>query len=177
LRGNPRRTPGPHSPRPTRFKPWWDLVGSAIEFAADQHFLLHAREVEGLVADPEPLPPAPVDFARMFLAGEAEDEQQSSLAIVLEVLYREWPNGFRAANVAGYAARPEDATIAFRGALEHAGGGRELKIVTPTTVNWKLKAITDAPVDVGNQRLVLRYEPPGEGRHGAGLFRVKALDR
>jgi hypothetical protein len=127
--------------------------------------------------DPEPLPPAPVDFARMFLAGEAEDEQQSSLAIVLEVLYSEWPNGFRAANVAGYAARPEDATIAFRGALEHAGGGRELKIVTPTTVNWKLKAITDAPVDVGKQRLVLRYEPPGEGRHGGGLFRVKALDR
>jgi hypothetical protein len=44
-------------------------------------------------------------------------------------------------------------------------------------VNWKLKAITDAPVDVGKQRLVLRYEPPDEGRHGGGLFRVKALDR
>jgi hypothetical protein len=43
LRGNPRRTPGRHSPRPTRFKPWWDLVASAIEFAADQHFLLHAK--------------------------------------------------------------------------------------------------------------------------------------
>jgi hypothetical protein len=37
LIGNPRRRPGEHTPPETRFKTWWDIVGSAVENAAGEH--------------------------------------------------------------------------------------------------------------------------------------------
>jgi hypothetical protein len=172
LLGNPRRNPGRHSTPPTRFKAWWDMVGSAIEFAADQHTLLSAQEVAGFVADPDPVPPRTISFAEIFLAGEAQDEQDNSMAIVLDVLSRRWPNGFQAANVAHYAGEAEEGAIAFRDALELASG-KPLKIISATTVTWRLKALADAPVDIGVRRLVLRYQP---NTH-AGSFVVKQLPR
>jgi hypothetical protein len=172
LLGNPRRSSGQHSTPPTRFKAWWDMVGSAIEFAAEQHTLLSAQEIAGLVADPEPVPPRMISFAEIFLTGEAQDEQDNSMGIVLDVLFRRWPNGFQAANVAHYAGEAEESAIAFRDALELASG-KPLKIISATSVTWRLKALADAPVDIGDRRLVLRYQPDAH----AGSFLVKQVAR
>jgi hypothetical protein len=67
LLGNPRRRPGNHPPPETRFKTWWDIVGSAVENAADEH----ARARQGIT---------PPTFRELFLAGENDEEQTSSLA-------------------------------------------------------------------------------------------------
>jgi hypothetical protein len=172
LLGNPRRNPGQHPTPPTRFKAWWDMVGSAIEFAADQHTRLSAQEATGFVPAPELVPPGIISFAEIFLAGEAQDEQDNSLATVLDVLSRRWPNGFQAANVAHYAGEADESAIAFRDALELASG-KPLKIISATTVAWRLKALADAPIDNGDRRLVLRYRPDPHG----GSFVVKQLAR
>ena len=174
LLGNPRRAKRPHGAAPTRFKVWWDLVGYAVEFAAEQHMILSTQEVAGLVADPEPVPPVEISFAKMFFAGEREDEQQNSLAIVLQVLHRKFgPEKFHAAEVACYAGEAEEGAIALRDALEHASG-KPLKTVSAVTITWKLKSLLDAPVDVGDRRrLVLRYLPAHEG----SSFKIDSLDR
>jgi hypothetical protein len=172
LLGNPRRHPGQHPTPPTRFKAWWNMVGSAIEFAADQHTQLSAQEGAGFVAAPERVPPRIISFGEIFLAGEAQDEQDNSMATVLDVLSRRWPNGFQAANVAHYAGEAEESAIAFRDALELASG-KPLKIISATTVAWRLKSLADAPVDAADRRLVLRYQPDPHG----GSFVVKLLAR
>src|SRR5262249_47689762 len=77
LLGNPRRG-GKRDLQTatTRFKEWWDMVGSAVEFAARQH----AEHVKRLVLDSNPKCPAvEIKFKDIFLNGETEDEQTSSL--------------------------------------------------------------------------------------------------
>ena len=94
LLGNPRRGEGEHAEAPTRFKVWWDVVGSAVEYAAK----LVADENKALVADPDRECPAEdIAFKDLFLDSEADEEETSSLAQVLETIRREWPSGARLA--------------------------------------------------------------------------------
>jgi hypothetical protein len=174
LLGNPRLGNGKRGAAPTRFKAWWELVGSAVEHAAEQHARVVGDEAAWFVADPDPLPVAEISFKKMFLAREADDEQTVSLVTVLEVLRRKWPSGFQAAEVARYAGEAEEGAIAFRSALEHAAG-KALKVVTSTTVAWRLKGLVEAPVQVSNQVLVLKHVSDAN-RHG-GWFSVVPLDR
>jgi hypothetical protein len=118
------------------------MVGSAVEYAAAQH----AGAVKGLTIDHnKPCPAMPIDFKKIFLAGEAEDDQENSLATVLAVLRARWPKGCQAKNVASYASREGEASIEFAAALE-AASGKGLKSISSTTVAWRLKAIADAPI-------------------------------
>jgi hypothetical protein len=152
----------------TRFKGWWHLVGSAIEHAAKQH----SAHVAAAVMDAhETCKPSTISFRTMFLAGEADEEQTSALATVLDVLRNQYPSGCKAADVALFAGQATDAAINFKAALELASG-KLLPIITATTITWRLKALTDAPVLVGRTTLALRYEPD-EHKHG-GAFVVKA---
>jgi hypothetical protein len=80
LLGNPRRRPGDHIPAETRFKTWWEMIGSAVEYAAEQHCRNAKEAVDWLVADPSPRPPKTFRFRNLFLAGEEDEEQTSSLA-------------------------------------------------------------------------------------------------
>ena len=50
--GNPRLRSSNPTPAETRFKPWWHLVGSAVEHAAAEH----VHHVEGRVIDSNPDP-------------------------------------------------------------------------------------------------------------------------
>jgi hypothetical protein len=104
LLGNPRRSQkkSQREPEPTRFKVWWDMIGSAVEFAAEQHLKLVNDEKQWFVYEPTHEPePTEVDFKSMFLDSEDDEEQSSSLAEVLDVLRRKWPNGalFQASDV------------------------------------------------------------------------------
>ena len=166
---NPRRKPGKHPPRETRFKVWWDLIGAAVEHAAG----LAVEYVEGFAVDACPTcPPARISFKDLFRRAESEDMQTESITIVLERLRHLWPSGFSASSLVSYMTDVSDETLALKTALEGADDRqRPISSVSSTILSWRLKALKDRPVavDDGRAMLVLRYDR----RHQGGLFRVE----
>jgi hypothetical protein len=163
LLGNPRLRASELDAAETRFKDWWHLVGSAVEHAAK----LHSEEVTAICDGAEQ-----ISFRNVFLAGEADEEQTSSLATVLDVLRQKWPNGCKAREVAMLAGSATEEAIEFKAALEQASG-RPLPVITASTINWRLKALKDAPVLIGESTFALRGVPDGN-KHGA-TFVVKSV--
>jgi hypothetical protein len=162
--GNPRLRASNPPAAETRFKAWWHLVGSAIEHAAKQH----TEHVAAMVmAAHRTCKPAAISFRALFLAGEADEEQSSGLATVLDVLHTRWKGGCEAKDVAAYANEADENSINFRAALELASG-KVLKVITATTITWRLKALVGAPVQIGNRILTLGYTANHEG----GTFKV-----
>jgi hypothetical protein len=98
LLGNPELKKPRNAPAKTRFKLWWRVVGAAIENAAK----LHAEAIDPAAYDAgDQGRPVPIDFQRLFISQEADDEEGSSLADALDILNRRWPAGtFKAADVA-----------------------------------------------------------------------------
>jgi hypothetical protein len=171
--GNPRLHSNNPSPAETRFKAWWHLVGSAVEHAAAEH----VQHVEAGVFDRNPDPAcqaAKVCFRELFLDGEQHEEQTSSLATVLDALQTKWPHGFKAADLTQYLSYVDAASIELKAALEQASG-KALPIITPTAVTWRLKAITDAPVLIGDNVWMLTYTPD-KSKNG-GTFAVENPNR
>jgi hypothetical protein len=168
LLGNPRLRLGSNvPPAETRFKMFWHLIGSPIEHAAMQH----VAHVDALVTDPHPTcKPCIISFRKLFLTGEADEEQTNSLATVLEVLHTRWPDGCQASEVAAYAGLADDGAIAFKAALEQAAG-KAIKVVTAPVITWRLKSLVDAPVQIGGQTLKLIYLPDHQG----GTFIVRTI--
>jgi hypothetical protein len=78
LLGNPQLKAARDAEAKTRFKMWWRLVGSAVEHATDNK----------------------LDFQKLFVAQEEDDEDSTSLADVLEVLVAAHPGEFMAKDVA-----------------------------------------------------------------------------
>lgn len=173
LMGNPRlRTISSAPAAETRFKAWYHLIGAAVEHAAERHTELVAERVKWLVADEPTSPPRRIRFRDLFLDGENDEEQASSRATVLDIIRTKWPQGCTAAEVAAYAVGVCEDTIAFKAAIE-AASGKAVKVVTPTVLTWRLKALVDAPTQVGDQILALRYFPD-KTKHG-GTFSVKVI--
>jgi hypothetical protein len=190
LLGNPRRSQkkNERGQGATRFKVWWDMIGSAVEFAAEQHVALLERD--GSADAPEPRP-ITVDFQKLFLNSEDDEEQSSSLASVLDVLRREFnrkPGGlFQASDVVStifpggaaslggisFSSERDNKAAAFKAALELACG-RPIPIISAPAINWKLQAIKDAPATVSDKILVLRYQKPDRDGRGGG-FKVEEL--
>ena len=162
--GSPRLRASNPPAAETRFKGWWHLVGSAIEHAAKQH----TEHVAAMVmAAHRTCKPATISFRTLFLAGEADEEQSSGLATVLDVLHARWKGGCEAKDVAAYTGTADEDSINFRAALELATG-KVLKVITATTITWRLKALVGAPVQIGNRILTLEYTP----HHQSGTFKV-----
>jgi hypothetical protein len=168
LLGNPRLRPVFNvPPAETRFKDWWHLVGAAVEYAAAQH----VEHVLALTLDPHPTcGPTTISFKKLFLVGESEEEQSSSLATVLDLIRTKWPYGCQAAALAAYAGEAAEGAIEFKASLE-AASGKAIKVVTPRVITWVLKALIDAPVQVGDAVLALRYSPANQG----GTFAVRQV--
>jgi len=80
LLGNAKLDEPRNAPMKTRFKIWWRLVGSAIENAAKQ-----AGET--------------VDFEKLFLNQDEDNEDDVSLGEVLAALHASMPFQFKATNV------------------------------------------------------------------------------
>jgi hypothetical protein len=161
LAGNPRRRRGHQSGMlDTRFKEWMDLIGSAVEHAAE----ITASEIHGLVVDPLPIcPPSPISFKTMFLAGEAGDEEDAGLATLLCALRKwKWKREFRARDLAVFLepenSPPTEEAREMLAALTLAAG-KPIKNVSPSTVTWCLKKLVDAPVQVGKEVLILKCNP------------------
>jgi hypothetical protein len=192
LLGNPRRRQkkSGRGPEPTRFKVWWDMIGSAVEFAAEQHRnLIHEerqRHVDQLSGEP---PPTSVDFKSLFLDAESDEEQNSSLASVLDILRRHWPGEavfqakdvvnriFHGAGNASFNAALAEESAAeaasFKAALELASG-KSIGIISAPAINWKLQALVGSPALVEGKTLILRYQKPEKSGRGGG-FKVVEL--
>jgi hypothetical protein len=159
LIGNPRRRQhaSDRSPEPTRFKVWWDLVGSAVEHAAK----LCADEMSAFLADSHPdCPPQKVSFKDLFLHAEDDDEESIGLAELLLAVRKSWPSGVQPRDMATYLVPdfmpPTDKAREMLGCLEQASG-KPLRPVSSSSVTWALKKLTDAPVMAGTDTvLVLR---------------------
>jgi hypothetical protein len=181
LLANPRRNQKPEerTAAATRFKLWYELVGSAVEFAAKQHKRIAEDAIHYFVADPLSCSPTPVDFKDLFLTGEAEDDDQSKgLVTVLTVLLEKWPERatFEAREVVDIAQNDSQ----FRTALEQAAA-KAIKDVTATIVAWRLKALRDTPTlieektaqNTQQQIAALRYRPQSADRNTAATFWVE----
>lgn len=165
LLGNRRFRETSPMPAATRFKAWWHLVGAPIEQAAAEH----AEHIAALAMDPLPgCAPTRVSFRDIFAAAERDDDQAAGLATVLDMCRRNWPTGFSAADVADVCGRADPEGEALRASLE-AAAGKAVKIISPTVIAWRLKAVVDAPVPVGADVLALRYMAGHEG----GVFSVR----
>jgi hypothetical protein len=132
----------------TRFKPWWRLVGSAVE---------HGAKLIG----------QQLDFQDLFMSQEEDDEEAASLADALTVMRRRWPT-FRANDVADLINRKDaDASLDEATLREMNADSATLRdflfgstppgfVATPKGVGKRLRAHIDEPVRTGNQVLALR---------------------
>jgi hypothetical protein len=188
LLANPRLRPRSNQePAQTRFKAWWHLVGSAIEHAAQQHIEQRQREVRTMEAIFPPdrdeqwsqrratfetCLPASVSFRDLFAAGEAGEDQTSSLGDVLSILRGKYPSGFSGADVATWIEAFSTDAIEFRVALEAASGGKAIKVISAKTVTWRLKSMCGAPVNLSDgTTAALRYVPADH----SGTFVVRVI--
>jgi hypothetical protein len=137
LLGNPQLKAKRAAAGKTRFKMWWRLVGSAIEHAAG----LTGHEV---------------DFQKLFLVQEEDDEESTSLADVLEILLRTWPNGFGAKDVTDAINQlvPGDDWQALREFL--LPGTLSTFTFSSKTIGRRLKKHLDEPVFSSKRTLALR---------------------
>jgi hypothetical protein len=143
LLGNPILRKALDAPMESRFKMWWRLVGSAVE---------HSAECAGHDGGVE----REVDFRRLFLEQEEEEEESVDLAEVLEILHAKFSGDFAAASVAAFINDPEggDPAIAVRTLLY---GEREVK-VTGKSVGKRLKDFVNTTVKKGDRTLTLKAQ-------------------
>jgi hypothetical protein len=145
LLGNPQLRTPLNAPAKTRFKNWWRLIGSAVEHAAK----LNGEEL---------------DFERLFLTQEGDDEEAASLADVLQILLGYFPNhadgaptAFEAGDVADiindrYHYDPKRTGLReflYPGAPDGMG-------MSPKSVGRRLQRHIDEPVKDGEMMLTLR---------------------
>ena len=137
LLGNPQLKEPRDAPGRTRFKMWWRLVGSAVENAAK----LAGQEL---------------DFQKLFITQEEDDEESASLAEALDVLVKTWPDQFTASDVAGMINNPEpnDDEQTLRDYL--LPGAQPNYRFSTKSISKLLKKHLDEPVRSGERTLVLR---------------------
>jgi hypothetical protein len=150
LLGNPQLDMPPDAPSKTRFKMWWRLIGSAVEYAYRQAFLRSGKE--------------PLDFQKLFLSQEEDDEESGSLGDALAILVKRWPSQkrFRASDVTSLLNETREVG---RYGSEPTAEARELRDVLfsnsqqlPSTksVGRRLTSFVDSPVLFGDSTLILR---------------------
>ena len=138
LLGNPQLKTAPDAPGKTRFKMWWRLVGSAVEYAAKLH-----------------KPDDGVDFQTLLLKQEEEEDEESiSLVDALDLMARKWPDGFHAIDVAESINIFDQDGLTLREFLYP--GAPAGFAAAARSVGKRLKAHIDEPVRNGEETLILR---------------------
>lgn len=161
-----------NAPPKTRFKMWWHLIASAIEYAAHE-MVAHQRNS----ADLPNVPATEIDFVKLFAMVEVDDEDQSDLADVLRILDAVFnPVGkqgarFQAKDIASAitTAAHDGAVIQEAGVLKAffvSADKKEQGAVGSKTVGRKLVSILDAPIIVDDK--------PKEGTRQCGCPPAKA---
>jgi hypothetical protein len=131
----------------TRFKRWQRLVGSAVEYAAQcavARYIDHADE-------------RMIDFAKLFLTQEAEDEESSDLADFLVALKETFGGSFTAIELANELnTGPGDGAEVVRAFL-FAGKSPDFR-PSQFTVSKRLRALKDNPAKIGGETLILKSD-------------------
>jgi hypothetical protein len=169
LLGNPALDLPRDAPMKTRFKLWQRLVGSAVEHAAE----LMDQEQK-------------IDFSALFRTMDEEDEEEASLADVLNIMSTLWSGAGRELFLA------QDLCDAINNKKDSAGQpiyvlkdeDREQlrsffcpkladdKLAVATTVGRKLKQHVGEPVCSGGRTLILRTEKNPSGGKSGKFYRV-----
>ncbi len=177
-------------PERTRFKEWWNLIGSGIEHAA--HAMVeHQRTLAQDSADTANAPAAKVDFVKLFAMVEVDDEDQSDLADVLRILDANYNKSgqftptFKAKDVSDAIneAKGVDPTV-LRSFFLPSGKSVPAS-ATPKLIGHRLGAIVDTPIlvedkDAGRIRhrtlKLVRDRPDDQARQRrVAEFRVKII--
>jgi hypothetical protein len=135
----------------TRFKVWWHLVGSAVENAAER--LVDRDEHK----PQEEHKASKIDFGKILKDVEGEDEETTSLADILDVLYTNWTNKyFEASDVLRTITAPykgeEDTARKLREYFDPTSGKGETTI-SPIKLGKRLGTMVDAPAWTGERNL------------------------
>jgi hypothetical protein len=164
LLGNPMLKEPRDAASKTRFKAWWRLIGSAVEYADEQ-----------TCPPPSPADPEPLDFQKLFLAQEDDEEESAALVDILAILVKRWPKGkaFKASDVATLINEWSDLD------------GRALREIlfpdakhdpTAKSVGRRLKSHVDEPVWYGERTLILHdQQDPSGGPKGALNYYVEVV--
>jgi hypothetical protein len=172
LLGNPNLHADPHTVRKTRFKLWWQLVGSAVE---------HAVSVSG----------GSIDFQNLFLSQEEDEEESASLADALAALDGQWPGAKREKDATKFQAA--DVTRKVNDGSEYTPDAERQRNVTvreflfPITppgqtvtakaVGKRLKRYIGEPVRQGDRTLILKeYRDPKGGPNAALSYYIQTRD-
>ena len=165
LIGNQRQRhqkPSQQPSKTTRFKLWYELVGSAVEYAAG----LIVESEEGL---PEYERTAQeISFADMMLDGEVEDEETGGTVGAIEDIVA-WRSGadprFSAAEMAGFISDPPEGKENIAAALRVHYAPRSIDrggnswAITAQSVAPHLKNLIDSPVRIKGLIYSLKYMP------------------
>jgi hypothetical protein len=99
-------------------------------------------------------PDREVDFQKLFLASDDEDEDSTSLAETLAIMAAQWPMTFDAAEVARLVNdQANQHGTALREFLYP--GAPTFYVATPKSVGKRLKSHIDEPVKCGDRTLIL----------------------
>jgi hypothetical protein len=159
--GNPRLLETDPPLAETRFKRWFHLIGSAVEYAAKQHI----EHVGALVMDAHQIcPPTSTSFKDLFLRQDEDDEEAASLADALAALAAEWPGAasFQATDVAKLINTTGDwatDTTRARAAILREFLFRKAPpnaAVTAKAASKRLKQHVGGPVMFGGETLILK---------------------
>ncbi|MGI4793464.1 MAG: hypothetical protein ACRYG8_05130 [Janthinobacterium lividum] len=169
---NPQSKPDLKVPSKTRFKGWWNLVGSAVESAA-ANLVEQQRDTIGQYA-------TPIDFNSLFSAAESEDEEGATLAEVLEIIDRGWPRGgtFKAADLAKFITEPmqgeETDAQTLKEAFQAAGNSTSGS-VTAKSIGRRLTVWAGTPILVGDETLMIerRGAQDQQKQKNALSFRIR----
>lgn len=169
LLGNPTLKKPRNAPMRTRFKMWWRLVGSAVEHAAE---LAAGRAEPGAYDTEERARPCVVDFQRLFLARDDEDEDSTSLADALDIMAGHCTMAFDAAEVTRLVnASGNEHGIALREFLYPDAPPHYT--ATPKSVGKKLSNHLDEPVRHGDRTLILRKKCDQHTKQGTYFVEMR----
>ena len=157
LLGNPQLKEARDAAGKTRFKMWWRLVGSAVEHAAK---LKRAR----------------ARFSEAVHRRREDDEEATSLADVLEILVKRWPEqkfmAKEVASVINNRFRGDDGQTLREFLLPGAMTGH---VFSSKSIGMRLKKHLDGPVYSGERTIVLRSEVRAS-QQNARVLRVEVLE-
>jgi hypothetical protein len=134
----------------TRFKPWWRMIGSAIEHAA------------GLAGQP-------IDFRAMFLEQEDDDDDSDALAEAFDIMAKQWQMQFKAKDVAKLINDHESSSSAAALRDLCFPDVPQKHVCSSKSVSKFLTAHVDQPVKIDDRTLILRKWEPTHGGPRATL--------
>jgi len=156
----------------TRFKEWYELVGSAVENAAAEHLALGGELPHCL--------PQKISFKELFSETTAADERRQAVGEAMILMRQQWPEGIGAATMAAYLREGSGGALELFGTLGAATGGWD-KInrvaVSSQSVTRRLGNLLGRVVEIGDEWLRLSFIAPSNTHKESGIYKVEPVEQ